>query len=75
MRTRFASALRRLPRPRAMNGDAPPNRWLKSKTVGVISAAFSGGQRRAGVDRGPQQLVDAGLLTDIEVRSSTLSRR
>ncbi|KAL9942003.1 Amino-acid acetyltransferase, mitochondrial [Verticillium nonalfalfae] len=37
----------------------------KPEDIGVVVAGFSGGQRKAGVDHGPQALIDAGLLTSL----------
>jgi len=36
------------------------------KTVAIVGCPFSGGQPRAGVDKGPIHLVDAGVITDLE---------
>jgi arginase len=43
-------------------------RWkfLKSKTVGVIAAPFSGGQPKGGVEHGPLQLIEYGLIEQLE---------
>ncbi|GAA6027824.1 hypothetical protein JCM8097_001734 [Rhodosporidiobolus ruineniae] len=43
-------------------------RFLKSNppTVGIVGCPFSGGQPRAGVDTGPLQLIESGLIQDIE---------
>ncbi|ETW86170.1 hypothetical protein HETIRDRAFT_380456 [Heterobasidion irregulare TC 32-1] len=35
------------------------------KTVAVVGCPFSGGQHRAGVDKGPIDLVDAGLIQQL----------
>lgn len=37
-----------------------------SRSVSVITAPFSGGQGKAGVDHGPQHLLEAGLLKQLE---------
>lgn len=37
-----------------------------SQEVEIISAPFSGGQPKGGVDDGPQMLLDAGLRTEVE---------
>ncbi|KAI9529476.1 argininosuccinate synthetase [Dissostichus eleginoides] len=39
---------------------------LASRSVGVIGAPFSGGQPRAGVERGPDLIRAAGLLTRLQ---------
>jgi len=36
------------------------------KTVAIVGCPFSGGQPRAGVDKGPIHLIDAGVITDLE---------
>lgn len=36
------------------------------RTVSVITAPFSGGQGKPGVDNGPQHLLDAGMLSQLE---------
>ncbi|WYZ45742.1 hypothetical protein EsH8_VIII_001058 [Colletotrichum jinshuiense] len=33
--------------------------------LGIVAVGFSGGQRKSGVDAGPQALIDAGLLTQL----------
>lgn len=50
--------------------DAPTYtyKFLKSHTVGIVGCPFSGGQPRAGVDTGPLELIESGLVQDIEVR-------
>jgi arginase len=58
------------PRSRAANLSqkdvSPPDKFLKSATVGVIGCPFSGGQPKAGVDTGPHHLIDFGLLEQIK---------
>lgn len=41
-------------------------RFLKSPTVCIISAGFSGGQPKGGVDQGPAHLLRAGLKDQLE---------
>ncbi|GAA5890018.1 hypothetical protein JCM6882_009201 [Rhodosporidiobolus microsporus] len=41
-----------------LKGDKP--------TVGIVGCPFSGGQPKAGVDTGPLQLIESGLIPDIE---------
>jgi arginase len=36
------------------------------KTVAIVGCPFSGGQSKAGVDKGPIHLVEAGILTQLE---------
>jgi len=36
------------------------------KTVAIVGCPFSGGQPRAGVDKGPIHLIEAGILTQLE---------
>jgi arginase len=36
------------------------------KTVAIVGCPFSGGQPRAGVDKGPIHLIEAGILTELE---------
>jgi len=36
------------------------------KTVAIVGCPFSGGQPRAGVDKGPIHLIEAGVITDLE---------
>lgn len=43
-----------------------PTKFLTEKRVNVISAPFSGGQGKGGVDDGPKKLLDHGLLNDIQ---------
>lgn len=40
--------------------------FLKEHTVTIVGCPFSGGQRRTGVDGGPNQLVEAGLVGQLE---------
>ncbi|SCZ87823.1 BZ3500_MvSof-1268-A1-R1_Chr2-3g05291 [Microbotryum saponariae] len=41
--------------------------FLKSPlTAGIVGCPFSGGQPKEGVDTGPRQLIEAGLLDDIK---------
>jgi len=44
------------------------SRWqfLKSKTVGIVPAPFSGGQPKGGVEHGPSHLIEFGLLEQLE---------
>lgn len=53
-------------------------RYLKKRdgalTVGVISAPFSGGQPRGGVDFGPERLVESGLVGDAEALGWTVDQ-
>lgn len=39
---------------------------VSSKTVTIVGCPFSGGQRRLGVDTGPNSLVEAGLIGQLE---------
>lgn len=39
---------------------------LEPKTVAIVGCPFSGGQPKAGVDKGPIHLIEAGLLTELE---------
>ncbi|GAA5974470.1 hypothetical protein JCM11641_003235 [Rhodosporidiobolus odoratus] len=41
-------------------------RYLKTNTVGIVGCPFSGGQPKAGVDTGPLQLIESGLLDDVK---------
>jgi arginase len=41
------------------------NQFYKSQQLDIISAPFSGGQGRAGVDDGPQHLLNMGLLKHV----------
>lgn len=41
-------------------------RYVSSKTVTIVGCPFSGGQRRLGVDTGPNSLVEAGLIGQLE---------
>ena len=43
-----------------------PNKFLTQRKVNVLSAPFSGGQGKGGVDDGPKKLLDHGLLEDIK---------
>lgn len=36
------------------------------KTVAIVGCPFSGGQPRAGVDKGPIHLIEAGIFTELE---------
>jgi len=36
------------------------------KTVAIVGCPFSGGQPRAGVDKGPIHLIEAGIITELE---------
>ncbi|GAA6059744.1 hypothetical protein JCM10212_001952 [Sporobolomyces blumeae] len=38
----------------------------KPLTAGIVGCPFSGGQPKAGVDAGPLQLIESGLVEDIE---------
>ncbi|GAA5832664.1 hypothetical protein JCM11251_001403 [Rhodosporidiobolus azoricus] len=38
----------------------------ETPTVGIVGCPFSGGQPKAGVDTGPLQLIESGLIQDIE---------
>ncbi|GAA5862149.1 hypothetical protein JCM1840_001661 [Sporobolomyces johnsonii] len=38
----------------------------KPLTAGIVGCPFSGGQPKAGVDTGPLQLIESGLVSDIE---------
>ncbi|KAL8286263.1 hypothetical protein RQP46_004751 [Phenoliferia psychrophenolica] len=43
------------------------HKFLKTPlTAGIVGCPFSGGQPKAGVDTGPLQLIESGLLQDIE---------
>ena len=42
-----------------------PN-FIKQDTVAIISAPFSGGQAKGGVDQGPSHLLKAGLESQIK---------
>ncbi|KAM0755607.1 Ureohydrolase [Meredithblackwellia eburnea MCA 4105] len=43
------------------------HKFLKTPlTAGIVGCPFSGGQPKAGVDTGPLELVQSGLLNDIE---------
>ncbi|GAA6025685.1 hypothetical protein JCM10207_003827 [Rhodosporidiobolus poonsookiae] len=50
--------------------DAPTYEYKHLKaaqpTVGIVGCPFSGGQPRAGVDTGPLQLIESGLVQDVE---------
>ncbi|KAI9011748.1 Ureohydrolase [Hyaloraphidium curvatum] len=49
--------------------DLPPpkrSKFATSGTVGIISAPFSGGQPKNGVEEGPSHLLDFGLVDQIE---------
>lgn len=41
-------------------------KYVSSKTVSIVGCPFSGGQRRLGVDTGPNSLVEAGLIGQLE---------
>lgn len=41
-------------------------RYVQSKSVTIVGCPFSGGQRRLGVDTGPNKLVEAGLIQQLE---------
>ena len=41
-------------------------KYVSSKTVTIVGCPFSGGQRRLGVDTGPNSLVEAGLIGQLE---------
>lgn len=41
-------------------------KFYTSKSVTVLGCPFSGGQRRLGVDTGPNKLVEAGLVNQLE---------
>uniref|UniRef100_A0A060T2B6 Arginase n=1 Tax=Blastobotrys adeninivorans TaxID=409370 RepID=A0A060T2B6_BLAAD len=41
------------------------NKFIKSNTVAIIGAPFSGGQGKGGVDDGPKELMKAGLESNI----------
>ncbi|ORY65652.1 hypothetical protein BCR35DRAFT_308594 [Leucosporidium creatinivorum] len=46
---------------------AAPHQFLKSPlTAGIVGCPFSGGQPKAGVDAGPLELIESGLLDDIK---------
>lgn len=40
--------------------------YVSSKTVTIVGCPFSGGQRRYGVDTGPNSLVEADLIQQLE---------
>ncbi|PWN49459.1 putative arginase [Violaceomyces palustris] len=44
----------------------PQDRYLKEKSVAIVGCPFSGGQRRSGVDTGPNSLVAAGLIEQLQ---------
>merc|ERR1711939_55233 len=44
----------------------PVGKFLKNRKVSVIGCPFSGGQPREGVDTGPIEIIEAGLLDDIK---------
>ncbi|KAI8585375.1 hypothetical protein BDZ88DRAFT_466974 [Geranomyces variabilis] len=49
------------------SAEAVNHKFLKSPlTVGIIGAAFSGGQPRGGVEQGPARLVEHGLIDQIK---------
>ncbi|KAF9265696.1 Ureohydrolase [Marasmius fiardii PR-910] len=41
-------------------------RFVKDKSVAVVGCPFKGGQPRLGVDKGPVQLVEAGLIDQLK---------
>ncbi|KXN72367.1 arginase [Conidiobolus coronatus NRRL 28638] len=45
---------------------AVQNKFLENNTVGILTAAVSAGQPKKGVERGPQHMLDAGLLKQLE---------
>ncbi|KAJ3152766.1 Arginase, catabolizes arginine to ornithine and urea, partial [Geranomyces michiganensis] len=50
-----------------MSAQAVNHKFLKSPlTVGIIGAAFSGGQPRGGVEQGPARLVEHGLIDQVK---------
>ncbi|KAI9106010.1 hypothetical protein DFS34DRAFT_41764 [Phlyctochytrium arcticum] len=47
--------------------DAVQHKFLKAPlTVGIVGAAFSGGQQRGGVEQGPARLVEVGLPAQLK---------
>lgn len=49
-----------------MSFSEPSYKFYPNKNATVISAPFSGGQGKSGVEDGPEQLIKYGLLKDIE---------
>lgn len=43
-----------------------PQRYLQSRALSIIGCPFSGGQGRRGVDTGPNSLIQAGLIAQLE---------
>ncbi|PWN43647.1 arginase [Ceraceosorus guamensis] len=48
-------------------------RYLKSRSLSIIGCPFSGGQGRRGVDTGPNSLIDAGLISQLQELSWDVS--
>ncbi|KAJ9055982.1 Arginase, catabolizes arginine to ornithine and urea [Entomophthora muscae] len=42
------------------------NKFLKNNTIGIIPVAFNAGQPKKGVEKGPKQLLDGGLVPQLE---------
>lgn len=41
-------------------------KFLKQHTVSIVGCPFSGGQKRSGVDGGPNKLIEAGLVEQLK---------